>query len=234
VERRGGTFAHEVASGARQQAEACGFHTLPGFYYPTDKADMDALAVDLAKAQPAAIVAIGRYADDVALVRAVAKMALGIQALAAVATPMQAFWEDLHETAEGCIGPSQWELGGSGVPDIGPTSAAFVERFRRRFGQAPDYPAAQAYAMGLIVARCVAVAGTYDDEALLQAVRELDGRTLYGRFRLDPETGGQIGHDTVLVQWQDGLKCLIGAGDVAEAGLVEPIPWAGRSSSTAG
>jgi branched-chain amino acid transport system substrate-binding protein len=233
VERRGGTFAHEVASGARQQAEACGFLTLPSCYYPADRDDMQALAVDLAKVQPAAIVAVGRYADDVALVRALGKMALGVQVLAAVAAPMQAFWEDLHATAEGCIGPSQWELSRGGAPDIGPTSAAFVERFRRRFGESPDYPAAQAYAMGLIIARCVAIAGTSDDEALLRAAQQLDCRTFYGRFRLDPETGGQIGHETVLVQWQDGVKCLIGAGDVAEVPLVAPKPWVGRSSSTA-
>ena len=63
---------------------------------------------------------------------------------------MQAFWQDLHEMAEGCIGPSQWEPERWRPPDIGPSSAAFVERFRQRFGQVPDYPAAQAYAAGLI------------------------------------------------------------------------------------
>ena len=31
-----------------------------------------------------------------------------------------------------------------------------------------------------------------------------DCRTFYGDFRLDPETGVQVGHEAVLVQWQDG------------------------------
>ena len=70
---------------------------------------------------------------------------------------MQAFWKDLQEMADGCIGPSQWEPGAAAAPDVGPSSAAFVERFRQRFGQIPDYPAAQAYAAGLILQRCVSV-----------------------------------------------------------------------------
>jgi branched-chain amino acid transport system substrate-binding protein len=187
------------------------------------------LALELAAAQPAAIIAVGRYADDVALVRTLAKIYLEVQALAAVAAPMQAFWEDLQETAAGCIGPSQWEFRGGDAPDMGPTSAAFVERFRQRFGEAPDYPAAQAYAMGLIIAHCVAVAGTYDNEALFRAAQRLDCRTFYGRFRLDPETGVQIGHETMLVQWQDGVKRLIGPRDSAEVQPVVPKPWPGRS-----
>lgn len=229
VERRGGTFARDVASGTSQQAEACGFLTLPSFFYPAERGDMHDLAVDLAAAQPAVIIAVGRYVDDVALVRALPKMHLGVQALAAVAAPIQAFWEDLQEAAEGCIGPSQWELSMGGAPDIGPTAAAFVERFRHRFGESPDYPAAQAYAIGLIIARCVAVAGTYDNAALLGAAQGLDCRTFYGRFRLDPETGVQVGHETVLVQWQNGVKRLIGPSDMAEAQPVVPKPWVGRS-----
>ena len=229
VERRGGTFAREVASGARQQADMCGFRTLPSFFYPAEEGDMQALALELAAVQPAAIIAVGRYADDVALVRTLAKIYLEVQALAAVAAPMQAFWEDLQETAAGCIGPSQWEFRGGDAPDMGPTSAAFVERFRQRFGEAPDYPAAQAYAMGLIIAHCVAVAGTYDNEALFRAAQRLDCRTFYGRFRLDPETGVQIGHETMLVQWQDGVKRLIGPRDSAEVQPVVPKPWPGRS-----
>jgi branched-chain amino acid transport system substrate-binding protein len=234
VERRGGTFAREVADGARRQADACGFLTLPSFFYPAEAEDMQTLATDLATAEPTMIIAIGRYADDVALVRALARIRPGVRALAAVAAPMQAFWEDLQGAAEGCIGPSQWEVNRGRVPDTGPTSAAFVERFRRRFGATPDYPAAQAYAMGLIIARCVAVAGTSGDEALLRAAQGLDCRTFYGGFRLDPETGEQVGHETVLVQWQAGVKRLISPSHSAEARPLVPKPWVGSSGSTAG
>jgi ABC-type branched-subunit amino acid transport system substrate-binding protein len=95
------------------------------------------------------------------------------------------------------------------TPDVGPTSLAFIERFRRRYGQTPDYPAAQAYAAGLIAQQGVTLAGTYADIDLRQASRTLVCQTFYGRFQLDPVTGAQVGHEAVLVQWQHGIKRVI-------------------------
>jgi hypothetical protein len=63
---------------------------------------------------------VGRYRDDVHLVRALAEAGLDVGALVLVATPMYAFREDLGTLAEGCIGPSQWEPHAQGRPDIRP------------------------------------------------------------------------------------------------------------------
>jgi len=161
----------------------------------------------------------------VALVHALAQTRQRIKALAVVAAPMQAFWEDLQELAEGCIGPSQWEPGRDVTPDVGPTSAAFVERFRRRYGQTPDYPAAQAYAAGLVMQRGVALAGTCANMDLRQATRTLVCQTFYGRFQLDPVSGAQVGHETVLVQWQHGMKQIIYPVAVAQAVPLVPTSF---------
>jgi branched-chain amino acid transport system substrate-binding protein len=217
VQRQRGTFAAEVAMGARQQAERSGMPVLPAFFYPASPDQFPALARELAAAKPAMIVGVGRYEDDVALVRALAQMRLRVKALAVVAAPMQAFWEDLQGLAEGCIGPSQWEPGMQVRPDVGPTSASIIERFRHRYGQTPDYPAAQAYAAGLIMQRGVALAGTCANEDLRKAARTLVCRTFYGRFELDPVSGAQVGHETILVQWQHGMKRIIHPVAVAQA-----------------
>jgi branched-chain amino acid transport system substrate-binding protein len=219
VQRRRGTFAAEVAGGARQHAERHGFPLLPTFFYPDDAHQFPALARELAAAGPALITLVGRFDDDVRLVRALTEPPLTLKTVAAVATPMQAFWGDLRERADGWIGPSQWEPGAEESPDVGPSSAVFVERFRRRFGQLPDYPAAQAYAAGLIFQHCVGLAGSYDDAGLLAAAAQLSCRTFYGDFRLDPESGIQVGHETLLVQWQGGKKKIIWPADVAKTGL---------------
>jgi branched-chain amino acid transport system substrate-binding protein len=217
VQRRRGTFAAEVVMGARQQAESRGFPVVPVLVYPETAAQFLTLARELAAAKPAIIVGVGRYDDDVALVRALAQTRLRVKALAVVAAPMQAFREDLQGLAEGCIGPSQWEPDIDVAPDVGPTSAAFVERFRRRYGEAPDYPAAQAYAAGLIMQRGVALAGTCANVELRDATRALVCQTFYGRFQVDPVSGAQVGHETVLVQWQHGMKRIIHPMAVAQA-----------------
>jgi branched-chain amino acid transport system substrate-binding protein len=220
VQRRRGTFSAEVASGARQQAERYGFPLLPTFFYPEDANQIPALARELSAAGPALIILVGRFDDDVMLVRSLTANLLTLKTAAAVATPMQTFWSELQERADGWIGPSQWELGGKGTPDVGPSSTVFVDRFRQRFGQLPDYPAAQAYAAGIIFQHCVSLAGSCDDARLRAAAAQLSCRTFYGDFRLDPETGIQAGHETVLVQWQRGEKKVIWPADVAEGRLM--------------
>ena len=174
VKRRRGTFSAEVASGAEQQAERGGFAVLSPFFYPDDPNHLVSLAEALAAADPAVLIAVGRYDDDVALIRTMGQMSCGIKVIAAVGAPMQAFWNDLEAMADGCIGPSQWEPGAAGTPDVGLSSAAFIERFHQRFGQIPDYPAAQAYAAGLILQRCVMLAGTCVDADLRAAAATAD------------------------------------------------------------
>jgi branched-chain amino acid transport system substrate-binding protein len=220
VKRRRGTFSAEVASGAMQQAERSGFTMLSPFFYPDDPNHLASLAAVLAAADPAVLIAVGRYGDDVALTRAMAQMSCGIKVIAAVGAPMQAFRNDLRALADGCIGPSQWEPGARGAPDVGLSSTEFIERFHQRFGQIPDYPAAQAYAAGVILQRCVALAGTCTDVALRAAAETLACRTFYGDFRLEAETGRQVGHETVLVQWQAGEKTIVWPEKVAQAMLM--------------
>jgi branched-chain amino acid transport system substrate-binding protein len=224
VQRPRGTFSTEVAAGVRQHAERSGFLALPPFFYPTDPDETDqmsALAEALTAANPAVIIAIGRYEDDVALLRQLAEIALDAVLVAAVAAPMQEFRRDLQVLAEGCVGPSQWEAGPQTSVDVGPPSATFVERFRQHFGQSPDYPAAQAYTAGLILQRCVVLAETYSDAGLRAAADGLACRTFYGDFRLDPVSGRQVGHETVLVQWQGNEKKVIWPAEVAQAGLLK-------------
>jgi branched-chain amino acid transport system substrate-binding protein len=222
IQRHRGTFSTEVATGARQQAEHRGFAVLPTFFYPDDPSQFSMLADALAAANPAVIMAVGRYEDDVALIRTLAHMSCKAKVIAAVGAPMQAFWRDLHALADGCIGPSQWEPGAEGAPDVGPSSAAFVERFQQRFGQVPDYPAAQAYAAGLILQHCVKLAETCHNADLRASADGLTCRTFYGDFRLAPQTGVQVGHEAVLVQWQGGEKKVVWPAEVSQAALVYP------------
>jgi branched-chain amino acid transport system substrate-binding protein len=222
VKRQRGTFSTEVASGAKQQAERGGFAMLSSFVYPDDARRLVSLAETIAAAEPAVLITVGRYDDDVALIRTMAHISCGTRVIAAVGAPMQAFGSDLQGMADGCIGPSQWEPGAAAAPDLEPSSAAFIARFRQRFGQIPDYPAAQAYAAGLIVQRCVMLAGTCVDADLRANADGMSCRTFYGSFRLDPQTGVQVGHETVLVQWQGVEKRVVWPAEVAQAALIHP------------
>ena len=78
-----------------------------------------------------------------------------------------------------------------------------------RSGQSPGYPAAQAYAVGVIIQECLRRAGTLDDDTLLRVARGIQTTTLYGAFQLDPVRLRQTGHRVQLVEWRHGRKALV-------------------------
>ena len=106
--------------------------------------------------------------------------------------------------------------------ELGPSPREFAQRFAAAYANAPDYPAAQGYAIGLIIQRCLAEAGSLDDRGLRDAALRVAFRTLYGDFRLDPRTGEQVGHRMVIVQWQNGTKYIVHPDDVAERPAIYP------------
>ena len=48
------------------------------------------------------------------------------------------------------------------------------------------------------------IAGSTSPDALWQALAGMDFTTVFGRFRIDPATGVQLGHDAVLTRWRGG------------------------------
>ena len=82
-----------------------------------------------------------------------------------------------------------------------------------------DYPAAQAYAAGLIAQRCVEIAGTLDPVALRDAANRLRLTTLFGPYEIDRVTGLQTAHPMLVTQWQGGKKVVVWPPEAAEAEL---------------
>lgn len=168
------------------------------------------------------ILGVGTTEADLAFAVELRHQQVSAPVVALVAAPIERFQEVLGPDADGFCGPSQWEPSLQGQPDLGPTSAQFSADFRARFNVEPDYPAAQAYAAGLIAARCAEIAGSLEDDDLWRAAVGLDFTTFYGRFRLDPESGQQVGHNMVIAQWQAGRKAIVWPAAIATAPLQLP------------
>ena len=222
-----GVFPCQVSDGLEAAALALGFRKTLHLEYPPDKTDFSAMVDEVERVQPDLLLAVGRIRHDLALAGEVARRRPGGRMLlvaAAVAAPVQEFRDALGDQAEGFIGPSQWEpppaapaegdlSPAGGAPDYGPAAAQVMRSLeresRRAGGLAVDYPMAQAYAAGLVAQRCVAEAGALEDASLWRAAIGLDFSTFYGRFRIDPETGQQVGRSVAIIQWQWGRKAII-------------------------
>lgn len=128
----------------------------------------------------------------------------------------------LGELRERLIGPTQWLASAAPVPDEGPDASWLVAHYQEQTGEEPPYPAVQAFATGLVAARCVRDVGSCEEGALVAAACGLHCTTLYGPFALDATTGLQVGHQVVVVQWQEGERYVIWPPEQAQRRV---RPW---------
>jgi branched-chain amino acid transport system substrate-binding protein len=200
-------FSHAVALGAVREANRLGLGTTAG-----------SLQADVHNADM--LLVAGPFADEIAAAR---RLLPGHwRAAGLVAAGVEEILAELGTAREGLLGPAQWLAEAAPNPDEGPPAAEFVTAYRRRTGGDPPYPAAQAFAAGVIAARCLREAGTSDDAAMMEAACELQFTTMFGRFRLDPRSRRQVGHHVLTVQWQDGARRVIWPPEQAQASLRYP------------
>ncbi len=216
-----GAFPKQVSEGLETAALALGFTKVAHLEFPPEQAHFGVLAQQLADSHPDLLLVVGRIRHDIALAKALVSSWAGggrPKVAAAVATPIDRFREELGDHAEGFVGPSQWEAPTSesafSAPTVyfGPTPYQALSSLTRAAvaaGLPLDYPMAQACAAGLVAQRCVEEAGCLEPELLWQAAGRLEFHTFFGRFRISPETGGQVGRSVFLVQWQGGKKAAI-------------------------
>jgi branched-chain amino acid transport system substrate-binding protein len=201
-------FSDAVAEGAVREAAQLGLRAiagrLPGGVQPADM-----------------LLVSGRFADEVNAARRL--LPGSWRAAGFVGAGVEEVLAELGRGREGLLGPAQWLAEAAPRPDEGPPAAEFVAAYRRRTGSKPPYPAAQAFAAGIIATRCLREAGTADDGALMAAACNVQVTTMFAPFRLDPRTLRQVGHQVLTVQWQDGVRRVIWPPERAQASLRYPL-----------
>lgn len=209
-------FGQDVASGAVDTAEELGFRTHTAPFEPGHAASVAAV---LPEAD--ILLVVGGFEDEVDTARVL--FPGNWRAAAFVGAGVEEVLASIGDLREGLLGPAQWVASAAPEPDEGPDAGWFVNRFRQATGLDPSYPAVQAFAAGLLCARCLRDGGGGDDAAQLAAARRLVCTTLYGGFRLDPQSGLQVGHEVLIVQWQDGVRRVVWPLDRAESSLRYPL-----------
>lgn len=208
-------FGDDVASGAANVAEELGLRVHAA---PFESGHAASAAAALPEAD--VLLVVGGFEDEVVAARAL--LPGNWRAAAFVGAGVEDVLAPLGDLREGLLGPAQWIASAAPEPDEGPDAGWFVDRFRQATGSDPSYPAAQAFAAGVICARCLRDGGV-DDAAQLAAASRLECTTLYGGFRLDLQSGLQVGHEVLTVQWQDGSRRVVWPPEQAERSLRYPF-----------
>ncbi|MFL5591783.1 MAG: ABC transporter substrate-binding protein [Ktedonobacteraceae bacterium] len=206
-------FGRDVASGAVKAAGKLNFEVKAVPFEPNH-------AVEIASSLPTADVLLvaGSFVDELAVASVVLTRTWRVAAF--VGAGVEEVLAPLGNLREGLLGPVQWIATAALEPDEGPDSGWFVAKYRHSVGVDPPYPAAQAFAAGLLCARCLRDSGVGEDAAQLAAARQLNCTTLYGRFRIDPVSGLQVGHQVLIVQWQNSIRRVVWPPEQAERPLL--------------
>ncbi|MCE4604780.1 MAG: amino acid ABC transporter substrate-binding protein [Aeropyrum sp.] len=232
-------FARTVAEGAKSYAESLGFEVVYFKSYPADAQDLTPVLQPLKDINPDVLIGGGHFADGQLLARQLYELGIKPKLIGLLVAPaIPDFYDNLGEAAEGIVYPSQWEPKVKYSPDnvpegyewYGPTVEEFIQYFKevaRERGKGdimPSYHAADAGAAILFLAKAIEKAGSLDPEKVREAMNDLALYTFYGKLKIDPETGLQVGHDMVVGQWQNGKKVIVWPREASEADPLYPLP----------
>jgi ABC-type branched-subunit amino acid transport system substrate-binding protein len=195
-------FGREVAEGAATAARRLGLLWRSVTFRP-------GRARDVLAQVPAGdvLLSAGSFDDDVAIAQWASERRW--RAVGLVAAGVDEIRHAIGDRVERFYGPCQWFYEGTDDPADGPNSEWFSHCYRDANGSDPPYPAAAAFAAGVVWQRCVTEAGAVESLPVRAASQRLDTTTLFGRFRVDPVTGVQTGHQIRVVQWRDGQRVLV-------------------------
>jgi branched-chain amino acid transport system substrate-binding protein len=228
-------FARSVMEGAEAKAKELGFEVVFKRTYPAKVTDLTPLLSDLRGAKPDFIIGGGHFEDGQLFNRQLSDLDIDVKALSLIAAAtLPAFYEALGGLAEGVMGPSHWEYGvtfseegakAKGKEWIGPSQDEFVALFKSELGKdmLPDYHAAESGAAVLALVLAIEKAGTLESAAVRQALGDLTFMSFYGGWDVD-ETGKQIGHSMVDVQWQDGKRVIVWPEAAKTGEVYYPMP----------
>ncbi len=214
-------FASMVMEGAKAHAEKLGFEVVFERTYPKGVSDLTPLLSALKASKPDFVLGGGHFEDGQLFNRQMADLSIDVDCLSLIAAAtLPAFYQALGSMAEGVMGPSHWEYGvtyseaaakEAGTIWIGPSQDEFVRLFKEAVGDEdmiPDYHAAEAGAQVLAYVLAAQNAGSVETEAVRKALGELEFMSFYGNWDID-ESGLQVGHTMVDVQWQDGKRVIV-------------------------
>jgi branched-chain amino acid transport system substrate-binding protein len=227
-------FSRSVREGALEHAKKLGFKNVFDRTYPSKVQDMTPALTELAAARPDFLLGGGHFPDGQLLARQMADSGVDVKAASILVSPtLPEFYKALQTAAEGIIGPAHWEIGVTfsplttpkGTKYFGPTQDEFLSSFRKMSnGVDPDYHGIEASAAMFSYVLGIEAAQGLDTDKVRAAMGKLRFMSAYGDWGIDPKTGKQVAHKSVLIQWQKGKKEIIWPPEAQTAKICYPMP----------
>jgi branched-chain amino acid transport system substrate-binding protein len=222
-------FGVSGARTARAYARKKGLEVVHEESYRGDVRDHRAMLGRVKQARPDLVFMVSYVLDAILLLEQSREVGLAPQAfLGAGAGFATAAFARQRETSHAVFSSSQW------TPDVGALGKRFAARYEERFGKAPTYHAATAYASARILGEVAARAGG-DRERVRQALDAGSWPALDGEVRfLDLDGYTNQNRQRMLVeQVQDGRHHTVWPPELATRKPLWPYPAASGPGSVA-
>ena len=199
-------FHESIYTGFQRWADIFGVEAVYAQGFSAAASGFDSIISELKTRGPDALVLTSYPPEGYDFLRALQKADYRPPALFLTITPSHPdFYEKAGGIAEGVFGPSHWEPIES-IPF--PGTKQFVRDFKKRTGTLPSYHATAAFTACLLLERAVNQTRSLDHRQIKAFIFKLDTVSIMGRFKVD-ENGQQVGHNPVLIQWQQGKKEIV-------------------------
>lgn len=216
------SFPTAVANGALEHLEANGIEVLAVETYPKDPTDLTPIISKFRDLEPDVFIGGGHYIDAVLFLNAAEDVGFDPDGMLITVGPSNPkLIEELGDSVEGVVGPTQWEATMAYEGEWLGSAADFAERYQGYWGEPPVYQAASAAASGLALQLAIEEAGTTDAAIVRTALRALDADTFYGPIGFD-ERGVNTAKPMGTVQVQGSDINVVAPGDAAVAPVKYP------------
>jgi branched-chain amino acid transport system substrate-binding protein len=219
-------FSRTVGIYGLEYAKKKGLNVVFYDKYSTAITDLTPIVTRAKEAKPAIFLNAAAYGIAVLLVKQMVELDMNVKMFwPGTGAVFDKFYETLQKSAEELITCTQWEAGVLYKHDYGPSHDNFISAYQKEYGNVPDYTAATGFQQGLVLQRIMEQCkDPLNSDALRKAAGEFEMTTFYGKYKIDPVTGWQLGHKMSNIQWQKGKKKVVWVpGEQSPTELIYPM-----------
>ncbi len=231
------TFSVASDKGAEARAKELGLQVVYKDRYPQNPTDLSPIMLKIKELKPDGVFVSGHLKDNALFATQMAELKVDVKFVSIVSgASATSYGKDTAGAGDYIFAPSQWEpvnIDPGKISDwAGPKNSPkeWADQFKARYGYEADYRATASYGAAVILQVAIEKAGSLDSDKMREALAGLDVTTQFGRFKADPATLNQLGHQMVLIQWLKGKKVVVYPPEFAEGQPVVPMPmWDSRA-----
>lgn len=216
------TYTTGFGDAAVENLEELGIELLGRETYGGDTQNFRPISTRLLVQGPDLVVGgTGGVDDAVQLVQSLKLAGVSPRMIYLTIAPVEpAFIEVLGQDAEYILGTTEWE---PSLVDL-PGFQRFYDDFVAKHGEEPVEDVATSYGLAQVLQHAIELVGELDDERINEALHTMEVTTVFGEYRVDPETGMQEGKGIYAVQIQNGRREIVWPEEFATSELWFPAP----------